>query len=376
MHMDTCTKLKVPFVDLSAQLESIGGEVQDAIASVLRSACFIGGEWVEQFEKAFSSYVGAPYAVALASGTDALELGLRASGIGEGDEVIVPANSFFATAEAVSNAGAKPVFADVDALTFHLDIHSAEKVLTPATRAIIPVHLYGRAMDTRAVEDFAALHNLVVIEDAAQAHGSAIHGTKIGGFRNLCCFSFYPGKNLGAYGDAGCITGADVDVIRRIRLLRDHGSVTKYEHLMVGRNSRLDGIQAAVLCVKLAYLDGWNELRRQHASRYIELLSDTPLKTPEIPPARQHNFHLFVVRTDDRAGLQSHLQRNGISTGIHYPVPLHLTKAYQDLGYRGLGSLPVSESLAGEVLSLPMFPELSDDQIQYTVDAIREFYSL
>jgi len=371
--MDTCTKLKVPFVDLQSQFESIGEEVQDAIAAVLRSGCFVGGEWVERFEKAFSSYVGAPYAVALGSGTDALELGLRASGIGEGDEVIVPANSFFATAEAISNAGAKPVFADVDALTFHLDIQSVEKVLTPATRAIIPVHLYGRAMDMREVEEFAAPHNLIVIEDAAQAHGDEIHGTKIGGSRNLCCFSFYPGKNLGAYGDAGCVTGGDADVIRRIKLLRDHGSVTKYEHLMVGRNSRLDAIQAAVLCVKIAYLDGWNDLRRQHAARYVDLLSDMPLKTPEIPPGRQHNFHLFVVRTGDRASLQSHLQRNGISTGVHYPIPLHLTKAYQDLGYRSLGSLPVSESLAGEILSLPMFPELSADQIQHTVEAIREF---
>jgi dTDP-4-amino-4,6-dideoxygalactose transaminase len=374
MHMDTCTNLRVPFVDLHAQFESIGEEVQGAIAAVLRTGCFVGGEWVERFENAFSSYVGAPYAVALASGTDALELALRASGIGEGDEVIVPANSFFATAEAISNSGAKPVFADVDALTFHLDIRSAEKVLTPVTRAIIPVHLYGRAMDTREVEQFAVLHNLIVIEDAAQAHGDKIHGTTIGGSRNLCCFSFYPGKNLGAYGDAGCVTGADSDVIRRIRLLRDHGSVTKYEHLIVGRNSRLDAIQAAVLCVKLTYLDDWNKLRRRHAARYVDLLSGLPLTTPKIPPGLEHNFHLFVVRSGDRASLQAHLQRNGISTGTHYPIPLHLTKAYQDLGYRGFGSLPVTESLAREVLSLPMFPELSDDQIQHTVEAIREFY--
>jgi dTDP-4-amino-4,6-dideoxygalactose transaminase len=365
--------LEVPFLDLKAQYLALATEINRAVATVLESAQFVGGPFVENFEEEFASYIGARYAIGVSSGTSALELALKVAGIGPGDEVLVPANTFFATAEAVSNVGAKPVFTDVDATSFHLNVSSAEKMITPRTRAIIPVHLYGRAMDLTEVSEFAAAYRLRIVEDAAQAHGSACNGAKVGASGRLTCFSFYPGKNLGAYGDAGAVTTNDSDEARKLRLLRDHGSPAKYQHSMIGTNARLDSLQAAVLSVKLCHLDRWNQLRRKHAVRMASALADSPVMPPEVPAADEHVFHLFVVRTAQRNALRHYLRANGIATGIHYPIPLHLTEAYQQLGYPGKGAFPVAEQLAEEILSLPMYAELTDDQIEDTINAVLNF---
>jgi dTDP-4-amino-4,6-dideoxygalactose transaminase len=298
---------------------------------------------------------------------------LKVAGIGPGDEVLVPANTFFATAEAVSNVGAKPVFTDVDAASFHLDVNSAERLITSRTRAIIPVHLYGRAMNLGQVIEFADAYRLRIIEDAAQAHGSTNNGIKVGAAGRLTCFSFYPGKNLGAYGDAGAVTTNDSDEVCKLRLLRDHGSPAKYQHSVIGTNARLDSIQAAILSIKLRQLDQWNQLRCKHAARMASALADSPVIPPEIPIDGEHVFHLFVVRTPQRNSLRHYLRANGIGSGIHYPVSLHLTDAYQQLGYPGKNSLPVAEQLSEEVLSLPMYPELTDEQIESMIDAILNF---
>lgn len=371
--MTVAERVHVPFLDLKTQYLSIEKEIRATLDQVLESGYFVGGPWVEKFEEEFARFVGAKYAIGIASGTAALELALKALRIGPGDEVIVPANSFFATAEAVSNVGARPVFADVDESTFHLDVSSAERAITPKTRAIIPVHLYGRAMDLTQLEELAAIHNLHIIEDAAQAHGCERNGVKIGGSGRLTCFSFYPGKNLGAYGDGGIVTTNDRRQADILRLLRDHGSPTKYEHAIIGTNSRLDSMQAAILSVKLPHLDKWNSARRKHATTMTAALANCGVCTPAIPPEREHVFHLFVIRTTERDKLRDHLSSAGIATGIHYPVALHLTKAYQDLGYAGKGSLPVAEKLAGEILSLPMYPELSATQIESITSNVRSF---
>jgi dTDP-4-amino-4,6-dideoxygalactose transaminase len=368
-------KVKVPFVDLKAQLASIHEEIVESIDRVLRSAHFIGGTWVETFEEQFARSVGARFAVGVSSGTAALELSLKCLRIGQGDEVIVPANTFFATAEAVSNVGATPVFADADNETFHLSVNSVERVRTPRTRAIIAVHLYGRAMDLTGLQELADANQLAIIEDAAQAHGVRRGGISVGGSGRLTCFSFYPGKNLGAYGDAGAVTCNESHQAEQLRLLRDHGSPAKYVHSMVGTNSRLDGIQAAVLSVKLPHLAKWNSWRVTHAKRYLEKLRGASLRITPIPADGEHNFHLFVVRVANRDDLKQRLQQQGIEAGIHYPVPLHLTEAYQQMGYPGQGSLPVAEALAGEILSLPMYPELAESQIDYVTEAILESLS-
>jgi len=371
--VNTALALEVPFLDLKAQYRALAPEINRAVADVLESAQFVGGPFVENFEQDFASYIGARYAVGVSSGTSALELALRVSDIGPGDEVLVPANTFFATAEAVSNVGAKPVFTDVDPATFHLEVKSAERMITARTRAIIPVHLYGRAMDLEQVAELAAAYRLRIIEDAAQAHGSAYNGAKIGASGRLTCFSFYPGKNLGAYGDAGAVTTNDYEEASKLRLLRDHGSPAKYQHSVIGTNARLDSIQAAILSIKLCQLDQWNQLRRKHAALMASALADSPVMPPEVPAGGEHVFHLFVVRTARRNALRNYLRANGIGTGIHYPVPLHLTEAYQQLGYPGKGSVPAAEQLAGEILSLPMYAELTDEQIEHTIDAILNF---
>ncbi len=366
-------QVRVPFLDLKAQYASIKEEVHEAVHAVLESGHFVGGEWVEKFEQEFARFVGAKYAVAVSSGTSALELALKAAGINPGDEVIVPTNSFFATAEAVSNVGAKPVFADVDPCTFHLDAASAESLITPKTRAILPVHLYGRAADLTAIERLAARYDLQIIEDAAQAHGVGRNGVKVGGSGRMTCFSFYPGKNLGAYGDGGAVTCNDRQQADAIRLLRDHGSPLKYVHVVVGTNARLDAIQGAILSIKLRRLDRWNSLRVQHAKVLIQALTGSSLTPPELPADGEHNFHLFVVRTGKRDELRKFLQECGIETGIHYPVPIHLTGAYQALGAPGLGSLPVAEALADEILSFPMYAELSPEQVEHVVRCSLDF---
>jgi dTDP-4-amino-4,6-dideoxygalactose transaminase len=372
MAMSTA-QLKVPFVDLKAQYANIRDEVLAAIQDVVDSAHFIGGPWLDKFEGEFADYVGAKYAIGLSSGTSALELALKAAGIGPGDEVIVPANTFFATAEAVSNIGATPVFADVVSETFHVDVSSVAEHITRRTKAIIPVHLYGRAMDLTQLLELSRETGLLIIEDAAQAHGSSWNGARVGSSGRLCCFSFYPGKNLGAYGDAGAVTTDDPELAIRLKMLRDHGSRVKYEHPLIGTNARLDSIQAAVLAVKLPYLDNWNHLRFRHAQRYASALAGSSVRPPTIPQEGSHNFHLFVVRSPHRDALAAFLGERGISTGIHYPTPLHLTEAYGKMGYGKKGTLPVSEELATHILSLPMFPELTEEQIDYVVETILEF---
>jgi dTDP-4-amino-4,6-dideoxygalactose transaminase len=363
----------IPFLDLNSQFESIRNDIVDAVDRVLVSGQFVGGEWVELFEEQFAWFVGSRYAIGVGSGTAALELALKTARIDAGDEVIVPANSFFATAEAVSNVGARPVFGDVDPMTFHLDVNSVERMITSRTRAIIAVHLYGRAMDMTALQKLAERHGLTIIEDAAQAHGTERDGIHVGGSGRLTCFSFYPGKNLGAYGDAGIVTCHDPVHAERLRLLRDHGSPTKYVHVIVGTNSRLDAIQAAVLLVKLRHLREWNARRVNHAMAYVARLRNSCVQIPEVPPGREHNFHLFVIRVKNRDALMRHLHARGIGTGIHYPQPLHLTPAYQELGYPMRGSLPVSEALAAEILSLPIYPELRDSQIEQVSEAVLQF---
>ncbi|HEV2881593.1 MAG TPA: DegT/DnrJ/EryC1/StrS family aminotransferase [Pyrinomonadaceae bacterium] len=373
--------MSVPFVDLQAQYRAIKREVDEAIGRVVESAAFILGREVEAFESAFAEYLGAKFCVGVNSGTAAIQLAVTACGVGAGDEVIVPANTFFATAEAVSTAGATPVFVDADPVSYTIDVNKIEAAINARTRAIIPVHLYGQAADLDPIFEIAARHNLSVIEDAAQAHGSLYKGRRVGALGRANCFSFYPGKNLGAYGEGGAVVTDDAEVARRVRLLRDHGSEHKYRHDIIGYNFRLEGIQGAVLNVKLKYLDGWNELRRAHAARYRELLSGlsggdgdgaSALTLPRELPYARHIYHLYVVQTDERDALQQHLTAAGIQTGIHYPVPVHLQPAYASLGHRA-GDFPVAERQAARVLSLPMFPELTGEQIERVAEVVRAF---
>ncbi|HVF51300.1 MAG TPA: DegT/DnrJ/EryC1/StrS family aminotransferase [Pyrinomonadaceae bacterium] len=363
--------MTVPFVDLQIQYRSLKREIDAAIGRVLESAAFVLGREVEAFEEAFAEYVGARFCVGLNSGTAAIHLALMASGIGAGDEVIVPANTFFATAEGVSHTGATPRFVDADPVSYNINPALIEAAITPRTRAIMPVHLYGQCADLDPIFDIAARHNLLVVEDAAQAHGSLYKGRRVGALGHAGCFSFYPGKNLGAYGEGGAVVTNDAEVARRVRLLRDHGSERKYRHEIIGYNFRMEGIQGAVLNVKLAHLDGWNDLRRAHAARYNELLQHSAALTlpREMVDYARHIYHLYVVQTDERDALQKSLAGAGVQTGIHYPVPVHLQPAYASLGYQQ-GDFPESERQARRVLSLPMFPELTNEQIERVAQAI------
>jgi dTDP-4-amino-4,6-dideoxygalactose transaminase len=359
--------MKVPFVDLQAQYKSVKDEIDVAIARVLDNASFILGREVEAFEAAFAEYVGARFCVGVNSGTAAIQLAVTACGLGIGDEVLVPANTFFATAEAVSTAGATPVFVDADPVSYNIDVSKIEAAITERTRAIMPVHLYGQAADLDSIFSLAERHHLIVIEDAAQAHGSKYKGRRVGALGRAGCFSFYPGKNLGAYGEGGAVVTNDEEVARRVRLLRDHGSAQKYQHEIIGYNFRLEGIQGAVLNVKLRHLDRWNELRREHAARYQELLRGSDLRLPVEMPYAEHVYHLYVVQSDGRDALQQTLNESGVQTGIHYPIPIHLQTAYASLNYRR-GDFPEAERQAARVLSLPMFPELTDEQIMHVAE--------
>ena len=366
--------MPVPFVDLQAQYRSIKAEVDAAVQRVLDTSAFILGREVEAFERAFAEYVGAGECVGVSNGTAAIQLALQACGVGAGDEVVVPANTFFATAEAVSTAGATPVFVDCDPVTYNIDAGRIEEVITERTRAVIPVHLYGQPADLDAVFEVAERHKLLVIEDAAQAHGARYKGVRVGARGAAGCFSFYPGKNLGAYGEGGAVVTNDPEVARRLRMLRDHGSEQKYRHELVGYNFRLEGIQGAVLGVKLKYLDDWNALRRRHAARYRELLAPLAdsLTLPQEADYAEHVYHLFVIQADARDELQRYLSAAGVHTGIHYPVPVHLQPAYASLGHKE-GDFPNAESQARRVLSLPMFAELNEYQIKYVADALADF---
>jgi len=363
---------RVPLVDLAAQYPEIRADVDAAIARVLDSTAFILGREVADFEAAFAAHVGATGAVGVASGTAAIELALRACGVTAGDEVITAAHTFIATAEAISHTGARPVFVDIDPVTFNLDPAAVRAALTPRTRAIVPVHLYGQPADMTALMALAREHGLFVVEDAAQAHGAEVDGRRCGSIGDLAAFSFYPGKNLGAYGDAGAVTGTNEALLARVRKLRDHGRTSKYEHDEVGFGERMDALQAAILGVKLRHLESWTERRRAHARRYAELLEELPVELPREAPDRRHVYHLYVIRAERRDELLAHLKASGIDAGIHYPVPLHLQPAYADLGYAA-GSLPETERAAREILSLPIYPELVDEQLVAVADAIRSF---
>jgi len=363
---------KVPLVDLHAQYRAIQPAIDSAIQSVIERTAFIMGPDVRSFEDEFARFCTSTHAVGVASGTAALELTLRACGIGAGDEVVTSAHTFIATAEAISAVGARPVFADIDARTYNLDAHAVEAVLTPATRAILPVHIYGQPADIDALAVLATRHNLVLIEDAAQAHGATWNGRTVGVLGDAACFSFYPGKNLGAYGDAGAVTTNDAQIAERVSLLRNHGRHSKYLHDIKGYGERMDTLQAAILRAKLEHLADWTDARRRLAARYSELLAGCEVVLPYVDPAADPAWHLYVIRTPARDALLAHLNANGIGAGVHYPVPLHLQPAYADLGYQR-GDLPVTETVADTCLSLPLYPEMTDEQQGYVVDAIRSF---
>jgi dTDP-4-amino-4,6-dideoxygalactose transaminase len=364
--------MHIPLVDLKAQYDDIQSEIDAAIQRVLDNTSFILGQEVADFEEAFAQYVDAQGAVGVASGTAALHLALQACDIGPGDEVVTTAHTFFATAEAISLVGAHPVFVDIDPQTYNIDPNLVEDAITPHTKAILPVHLYGQPADMEPLRDIAQRHSLWLIEDAAQAHGAEYNGQRCGSIGDLACFSFYPGKNLGAYGDAGMVTGNNEDLLGKVRRLRNHGRQTKYEHQEVGWGERLDALQAAILNVKLSHLEDWTIARRDHAHLYTELLADCEVMTPYEAPNVHHVYHLYVLRTPWRDDMRDHLKAKGIGAGVHYPIPLHRQPAYLQEGYQDV-HLPVTEQAANEVLSLPMYAELTEDQITYIVEAVKEF---
>jgi dTDP-4-amino-4,6-dideoxygalactose transaminase len=367
--------MNVPFLDLQAQYRSIKPELDSAIQAVLDKSAYVLGPAVAEFEKNFALYCHSDHCVGINNGTNALLLALKALGVGPGDEVITAANTFIATAAAIAHAGAKPVLVDVDPVGRTIDPNLIERAITSKTKVIIPVHLFGRTADMDPILAIAAKHNLFVLEDAAQAHGAKYKGRVAGAMGKLAAFSFYPGKNLGAYGEGGAVTTSDPELARRVRMLRDHGSEKKYYHEMLGYNARLEGIQGAVLGTKLRYLDKWNNGRNKVAQSYNRLLQDGPVGVPSMDNDYYQVFHLYVVEAKRREELMSFLQGRGVSTLIHYPVPIHLQKAFADLGYRA-GDFPVTERLADQILSLPMFPELTDDQIAYVAASIKEFFGV
>jgi dTDP-4-amino-4,6-dideoxygalactose transaminase len=365
----------VPFVDLAAQHASIQTEIHAAIQPVLSQCNFILGTQVQEFEQAFARFVGTEHAVGVSSGLDALHLALVALDVGPGDEVILPANTYIATALAVSVVGARPVLVDCDTRTYNMDVSLIEPAITPNTKAIIPVHLTGQSADMDPILEIADSHSLYVVEDAAQSHGSLYKGRPCGSIGNVGCFSFYPGKNLGACGDGGMVTTNDARLTERLRRLRNYGQQAKYQHVEKGLNARLDTLQAAILAVKLRYLPHWNEARARHAEQYREMLRGVgDLTLQKVVAYSTHIYHLFIVETGQRAALQEHLKAAGISTNIHYPIPIHLQQAYRELGY-SKGHFPKAEQLAERMLSLPMFPELRSDQIQRVAEEIRKFFS-
>lgn len=365
-------KHKIPFVDLKLQLAGIRNEIDNCLKDVIDNTAFILGPWAEKFEKEFSSYLGIKHCVGCANGTDALILAMRALGISAGDEVITVTNSFIATGEAISAVGAHPVFVDPDKNSYLMTAESLAEAITPRTRLIVPVHLYGQTVDMDPILEIARKNNIKVLEDSAQAHGSKNRGRYAGTMADIATFSFYPGKNLGAFGDAGAIVTNDDELAQKCRLLRNHGSKDKYFHHVSGYNSRLDGIHAAVLGVKLKYLDRWNQRRREIVSQYFEELKD--IKEIQLPLAESYNepiWHLFVVQVPEREKIIKHLQERGIATGVHYPVPLHEQPVYQYLKYQP-EDLPNAHYAAPRLLSLPVYPELRPEQCSYICSSLKE----
>ncbi|MCB0113771.1 MAG: DegT/DnrJ/EryC1/StrS family aminotransferase [Caldilineaceae bacterium] len=365
----------IPLVDLKAQYAVIQDDVDAAMRRVVENTSFIMGPEVSKFEAAFADFCEVQHCVGVASGTAALELALRALDIGPGDEVITVAHTFIATAEAISAVGATPVFVDIDPGTYNMSGGALVQAFTPRTRAVMPVHIYGQPTDMTTINAIAADHGVPVIEDAAQAHGATWSGIKAGGLGVAACFSFYPGKNLGAYGDAGAVTTNDAALAEKVRLLRNHGRHDKYLHEIKGYGERIDALQAAVLGAKLPHLAQWTQARRRLAARYSELLQDMEIMLPHVDPQADPAWHLYVIRTSRRDEMLDYLKKQGIGAGIHYPVPLHLQPAYADLGYRH-GSLPVTEAVARSCLSLPLYPEMTGEQQDRVVAAVRSFLEM
>jgi len=361
----------VPLVDLAAQFRALRDEVMPALEEVLASAHLFLGPNTQAFESEYAQATGARYCAALSNGTDALHLALRAAGIGKGDEVITVSHTFIATIEAIVQAGAQPVLVDIDPRTYTIDVNQIEARITPKTRAIIPVHLYGRMCDMPAIEEIARRHDLVVIEDASQAQGARdARGRGAGSIGQLGTWSFYYAKNLGAYGEAGAITTSDPRLDQKVKLLRSHGESVRYQHEVLGYNARPDELQAAVLRIKLRYLEEWNRKRRQHAASYHALLADARVGLPELLTGGEHVYHQFVIRCADRDAVLERLRANGTGAAIHYPIPVHLQPACAFLGY-SQGDLPHTEQAAREILSLPMYPELTSAQIEYVASQVK-----
>lgn len=368
----TITAKKIPFLDLKGQYLQIKDEIRTAIDEVLDATAYSGGPFVEKFEKNLAQYTGTKYALGVNTGTSALHLAMMALGIGAGDEVIVPANTFIATAWGVSYVNAIPVFVDCDPNTWQIDAAKIEEKITSKTKAIIGVHLYGQPFDIDAVSAIAKKHNLFLVEDCAQSIGATYKGTMTGGFGEMGCFSFYPGKNLGAYGEGGGMTTNNEEYYKHIQSLRNHGSQVRYYHDELGYNFRMDGIQGAVLDVKLKYIDQWNGRRQEIAKMYQSGITNAKLKLQDQPEWAKSVYHLFVVTTEDRDGLMKYLQENNIFAGLHYPVPCHLQKAYAHLGYKE-GDMPNSEYLASHCLTLPMFAELSNEDVERVIEVVNRY---
>ncbi len=363
--------MQIPLVDLKAQYQSIKQEILDTIEDVLESMQLFLGPQSQAFEHEFAQYCGCGYGVGLSNGTDALTLALRACNIGPGDEVITVANTFIATVEAIALVGATPVFVDIDPDTYTMDWRQLDQVLTPRTRAIIPVHLYGHPVDMQPVLDFARSHGLRVIEDASQAHGATYQGQRAGSMGDIGCFSLYFSKNLGAYGEAGICVTSDSKLAESLRKLRDHGSLIRYHHEVLGVNARMDEIQAAVLRVKLRHLDRWNAARQAHANFYTEQLAGIVETVPLVRSWATHVYYVYVVEVEERDRFREKLEQEGIATGIHYPIPIHLQPACAHYGYER-GSLPVTEAITERIVSLPMYPELTTEQLQVVVNTVKK----
>jgi len=347
-------------------------EINLAIQEVIETSAFAGGPFVTAFEQDFAAYCDVPYALGVGSGTEALWLSLLACGVGPGDEVITVPNTFMATAEAITYCGARPVFVDVDERTYTMNPTALQSALSARTRAIIPVHLFGQPADMDPIVEFAREHGLYVIEDACQAHGAEYNGRRLGTLGDAACFSFYPGKNLGAFGEAGAVVTRHAELQEKIRILRDHGQVRKYYHTVVGWNCRMDGIQAAVLRIKLRHLERSTELRRTHAAHYDRALSDIgELIVPACAAWARHVYHVYAIRVKHRDEVMHLLAEKGVGSGVHYPVPVHLQEAYRSLGYQP-GTFPIAERCATEFLSLPMFPELTSAQVEIVIEAVKE----
>jgi dTDP-4-amino-4,6-dideoxygalactose transaminase len=367
--------MNIQLVDLKAQYDSIKPEIDVAMAQVIEKTAFIGGPFAQEFEKAFASFCGVKHCIGVGNGTDAIFIALKVLGVGVGDEVVTVANSFIATSEAISMAGARVVFVDINPKTYNIEVGKIEAKITPKTRAIIPVHLYGQPADMDPILDIAERHQLKVLEDCAQAHGAEYKGIKIGSIGDMACFSFYPGKNLGAYGDAGAVVTNRDELAVKARMFANHGRIDKYNHEKEGVNSRMDGLQGAILNVKLKHLDDWTEKRRRNAYLYNQHLNGLAIVKPVEIENVKAVYHLYVIRvkSDLRAKLQEHLTQNGIATGIHYPIALPYLKAYDYLGCSP-SDFPEALRASEEIVSLPMYPELSEQQIKYISERINEFF--